>query len=113
GVPEERINVLIHPQSIIHSLVTFSDGSELAQLSNPEMTGPISYAIAYPARVPASVVPELDLAKLASLTFRQLDNERFQAINLARKAVREGRAGGAVLHAANEVAVERFCGGSL
>lgn len=113
GVPHSQIEVVVHPQSIIHSLVEFSDGSQLAQLSQPDMRGPIAYAMGFPHRLPAPVVPELSLPKLKCMTFAELDNDRFQAVSIARGAL-DGKAGAtAAFHIANEVAVERFCSGSL
>src|SRR6202142_1159600 len=103
----ERVGVLVHPQSIIHSLVEFVDGSLLAQLSTPDMCLPIQYALTYPDRAPSERV-QTNLAKLGTLTFEEPDVKRFPAIELARRA---GEAGGtlpAVLNAANEVAVEAF-----
>ncbi len=103
----ERVGVLVHPQSIVHSLVEFVDGAMLAQLSTPDMCLPIQYALTYPDRAPSERV-QTDFAKLGSLTFEEPDEERFPALALARRA---GEAGGtlpAVLNAANEVAVEAF-----
>jgi len=103
----ERVGVLVHPQSIVHSMVEFVDGSMLAQLSTPDMCLPIQYALTYPDRAPSGRV-QTNFAKLGSLTFEEPDTERFPALNLARRA---GEAGGtlpAVLNAANEIAVEAF-----
>src|SRR5437867_5671204 len=102
-----RVAVVVHPQSVVHSMVEFVDGSMLAQLSTPDMCLPIQYALTYPDRAPSERV-QTNLAKLGSLTFEEPDAERFPALNLARRA---GEAGGtmpAVLNAANEVAVESF-----
>ena len=110
--PEERIQVLIHPQSIIHSLVHYVDGSVLAQLSAPDMRTPISYALAWPDRAPVST-SRLDLAALGQLTFEAPDTERFPALGLARSALRAGPATAAALSAANEVAVEAFLEGRI
>ncbi|MBU6374106.1 MAG: 1-deoxy-D-xylulose-5-phosphate reductoisomerase [Alphaproteobacteria bacterium] len=107
GLPEHRIDVVVHPQSIIHSLVTFEDGSVLAQLSEPDMRVPIAYALAWPDRLGLST-RRLDLAALAQLTFERPDMERFPALALAREAFRMGGAAPAVLNAANEVAVDAF-----
>jgi 1-deoxy-D-xylulose-5-phosphate reductoisomerase len=112
GVPMDRVNVVVHPQSVVHSMVEFIDGSIIAQLSTPDMCLPIQYALTYPHRARSERV-QTDFAKLASLTFEQPDHERFPALNLARRA---GEAGGtlpAVLNAANEVAVEAFCAGRI
>jgi len=103
----ERVGVLVHPQSIVHSMVEFVDGALLAQLSTPDMCLPIQYALTYPDRAPSERV-QTNFAKLGSLTFEEPDAERFPALKLARRA---GEAGGtlpAVLNAANEVAVEAF-----
>ena len=102
-----RVAVVVHPQSVVHSMVEFVDGSMLAQLSTPDMCLPIQYALTYPERA-ASERVQTGLAKLGSLTFEEPDIERFPALELARRA---GEAGGtlpAVLNAANEVAVEAF-----
>ena len=104
-----RVSVVVHPQSVVHSMVEFVDGSMLAQLSTPDMCLPIQYALTYPDRAPSARV-QTNLAKLGSLTFEEPDVERFPALELARTA---GEAGGtlpAVLNAANEVAVEAFVG---
>jgi len=103
----ERVGVLVHPQSIVHSLVEFVDGAMLAQLSTPDMCLPIQYALTYPDRA-ASERVQTDFAKLGSLTFEEPDLERFPSIELARKAGTIGGTLPAVLNAANEVAVEAF-----
>ena len=108
----DRVDVVIHPQSIIHSMVEFVDGSILAQLSVPDMRYPIQYALTEPRRFPNSM-PSTDLAKIGTLTFENPDPERFPSLRLAREA---GRAGGtmpAVFNAANEVAVARFVDGRI
>jgi 1-deoxy-D-xylulose-5-phosphate reductoisomerase len=102
-----RVGVLVHPQSIVHSLVEFVDGAMLAQLSTPDMCLPIQYALTYPDRAPSERV-QTDFAKLGSLTFEEPDLERFPSIELARKAGTIGGTLPAVLNAANEVAVEAF-----
>jgi 1-deoxy-D-xylulose-5-phosphate reductoisomerase len=102
-----RVGVLLHPQSIVHSLVEFVDGAMLAQLSTPDMCLPIQYALTYPDRA-ASERVQTDFAKLGSLTFEEPDLERFPSIELARKAGTIGGTLPAVLNAANEVAVEAF-----
>ena len=104
----DQIDVLVHPQSIIHSLVSYDDGSVLAQLGMPDMRTPISYALAWPERMPVSSVARLDLAQLGSLTFEAHDPVRFPAIMLAQDAFRNGGCAPAVLNAANEVAVDAF-----
>jgi len=103
----ERVGVLVHPQSIVHSMVEFVDGALLAQLSTPDMCLPIQYALTYPDRAPSSRV-QTDFAKLGSLTFEEPDAERFPALKLARRAGEVGGTLPAVLNAANEVAVEAF-----
>lgn len=108
----DRIEVLVHPQSIIHSLVAYTDGSVLAQLGTPDMRTPISYALAWPERMETDV-RKLDLAELTKLTFFAPDMERFPALVLAREALRTGGAQPAILNAANEIAVEAFLGGRL
>jgi 1-deoxy-D-xylulose-5-phosphate reductoisomerase len=108
----DRVAVVVHPQSVIHSLVEFVDGSLLAQLSTPDMCLPIQYALTYPERAPSARV-QTSLAAYGSLTFEEPDGERFPALELARRA---GMAGGtlpAVFNAANEVAVDAFCGGRI
>lgn len=107
GLPMAQVDVVVHPQSIVHSMVEFVDGSVLAQLSVTDMCFPIQYAITYPERRPSGL-PPLDLPKLGSLTFEKPDEKRFPALRLAREA---GEAGGTlpgVFNAANEVAVEAF-----
>jgi len=108
----DRVDVVIHPQSVVHSMVEFVDGSILAQLSVPDMRYPIQYALTWPRRLPNSM-PPTDLAKIATLTFERPDPEKFPSLRLAREA---GRAGGtmpAVFNAANEVAVTRFVDGQI
>jgi 1-deoxy-D-xylulose-5-phosphate reductoisomerase len=111
-LPPERIEVLIHPQSIVHSLVEYADGSVIAQLSNPDMRVPIAHALAYPERV-ESGARALDLAAVASLSFEKPDAARFPCLGLAYAALRAGGTAPAVLNAANEVAVEAFLAGRL
>jgi 1-deoxy-D-xylulose-5-phosphate reductoisomerase len=107
GVPPERIEVLIHPQSVVHSLVEYVDGSVIAQLSNPDMRVPIAHALAHPERIASGARP-LDLASLQSLSFEQPDHRRFPCLALAYEALRAGGTAPALLNAANEVAVEAF-----
>ena len=102
-----RVDVLVHPQSIVHSMVEFVDGSLLAQLSTPDMCLPIQYALTYPERAVSGRV-QTDFAKLGSLTFEEPDVERFPSLKLARRAGEDGGTLPAVLNAANEVAVEAF-----
>ena len=112
GVGMERVGVVVHPQSVVHSLVEFVDGALLAQLSSPDMCLPIQYALTYPERVPTRRL-QTDLAKWGALTFEEPDEERFPALRLARRAGETGGTLPAVLNAANEVAVERFCQQSI
>ena len=107
ATPAERIEVLVHPQSVIHSMVEYVDGSTLAQLGPPDMRAPIACAFAWPDRLPWPA-PRLDLAALGKLTFEEPDPERFPAIGLAREALRRGGAAPAAMNAANEVAVAAF-----
>ncbi|MGQ9462418.1 MAG: 1-deoxy-D-xylulose-5-phosphate reductoisomerase [Candidatus Fervidibacter sp.] len=107
GIPPERIEVIVHPQSIIHSLVEFVDGSVKAQLSLPDMRLPIQYALLYPERHP-SPVQRLDLTKIGSLTFEPPDENRFPCLRLAKLAVQIGGTMPAVMNAADEIAVSAF-----
>lgn len=107
GLPPARVSVLIHPQSIIHSMVEFTDGSHLAQLGIPDMRIPIAYALTYPRRLP-NKLDKLDLAEIGSLTFEAPDIGRFPCLGLAYRAVESGGTMPAVLNAANEIAVEQF-----
>lgn len=106
-MPENRIEVLIHPQSVIHSAVVYCDGSVLAQLGSPDMRTPIAYALGWPQRL-AVPVPTLDLIALAQLTFEAPDDSRFPALRLARQVLRDGQGAPTLLNAANEVAVAAF-----
>jgi 1-deoxy-D-xylulose-5-phosphate reductoisomerase len=112
GLAPERIEVLIHPQSIVHCLVEYADGSVIAQLSNPDMRVPIANALAYPERVPSGAQP-LDLSLVKNLSFDRPDELRFPCLGLAYAALRAGGTAPAVLNAANEVAVEAFLAGGL
>jgi 1-deoxy-D-xylulose-5-phosphate reductoisomerase len=112
SMPADRIDIVIHPQSIVHSMVEYVDGSIVAQLSTTDMKFPIQYALLYPARVVAPFA-RLDLAKIRSLEFLPVEPERFPAVELAYAACREGGSMPAVLNAANEIAVERFLAGEL
>jgi 1-deoxy-D-xylulose-5-phosphate reductoisomerase len=107
GVEPERIDVVVHPQSVIHSMVEYADGSVLAQLGNPDMRTPIAHAMAYPDRIEAGV-RSLDLFEIARLTFERPDVRRFPCLDLAYQALRSGGAAPAVLNAANEIAVAAF-----
>ncbi len=111
-VPPERIRVVVHPQSIVHSLVEFVDGSVLAQLGMPDMRGPIALALSWPERLPVST-PRLDLAAAGRLDFETPDTKRFPCLEQAFRALAGGEAAPAVLNAANEVAVAAFLEGGL
>ena len=111
-VPPERIEVLIHSQSIIHSLVEFIDGSVIAQLSNPDMRVPIAHALGFPERIESGAA-RLDLAAIGQLSFERPDAQRFPCLGLAYAALREGGTAPAVLNAANEIAVAAFLDGRL
>ena len=104
----DRVKVVVHPQSIVHSMVEFVDGSIIAQLSTPDMCLPIQYALTYPERVGSDRV-QTNFAKLGTLTFEEPDTDRFPSLNLARRAGEVGGTLPAVLNAANEIAVEAFC----
>jgi 1-deoxy-D-xylulose-5-phosphate reductoisomerase len=106
------IQVVVHPQSVIHSAVQYSDGSVLAQMGNPDMRTPIAYAMAWPERIAAGV-EALDLFKIARLDFFAPDFERFRCLQLAYDVLREGGTAPAILNAANEIAVAAFLNGSL
>ena len=112
GTPYEQIDVVVHPQSIIHSLIALCDGATLAHLGYPDMRVPISYALHYPERVDVPVAP-LDLVSLGSLTFEAVDEETFGCLRLAREAARTGGTAPCTLNAANEVAVYAFLAGRL
>jgi 1-deoxy-D-xylulose-5-phosphate reductoisomerase len=107
GVPASQIEVVIHPQSVIHSMVSYIDGSVLAQLGNPDMRTPIAHALAYPERM-ASGVEAVDLTRIGQLVFERPDFERFPCLNLAYDALLAGGTAPAILNAANEVAVQAF-----
>jgi 1-deoxy-D-xylulose-5-phosphate reductoisomerase len=111
-VGPERIEVVIHPESIIHSLVEYIDGSMIAQLSNPDMRVPIAHALAYPRRIESGAKP-LDLAEIGKLSFYPPDLQRFPCIGVAYSALKAGGTAPAILNAANEVAVEAFLSGRL
>ncbi len=112
GVPYERIDVVVHPQSIVHAVVHMNDGASLAHLGNPDMRVPISYALHYPERADVPV-PELDLVALGRLTFEAPDLDAFPCLRLAREAAAVGGTAPCVLNAANEVAVYAFLAGEL
>ena len=107
NIPPEKIEVVVHPQSIIHSLVRYVDGSVLAELGNPDMRTPIAHALAYPERIDSGVAA-LDLFSVGALSFERPDAERFPCLGLAYRALKLGGSGPAILNAANEVAVAAF-----
>jgi 1-deoxy-D-xylulose-5-phosphate reductoisomerase len=109
-VTSGQIDVVVHPQSIVHSLVEFADGSTMAQLSNPDMRTPIALSLGWPARI-AAPTKRLNLVELATLTFEAPDTVRFPAVEMARSALDRGGGATCALNAANEVAVERFLAG--
>ena len=111
-VRADQLEVVVHPQSVIHSLVEYIDGSVLAQLGTPDMRTPIAYCLAWPERM-ATPCERLDLAKIGSLTFEAPDLERFPALRLAMEALRAGGSTPCILNAANEVAVAAFIGGQV
>jgi 1-deoxy-D-xylulose-5-phosphate reductoisomerase len=112
GLSVEQIDVIIHPESIVHSFVEFKDGAVLAQMSPPDMRLPIQYALTYPERV-AGPARRLNWRELDLLHFEQPDHDTFPALQLGYQAARTGGTCGAVLNAANEAAVGRFLGGNL
>ncbi len=107
ALPSDRIDILVHPQSVIHSMVEYIDGSVLAQLGSPDMRIPIAHALAWPVRIESGAA-KLDLTRIATLTFEAPDPDRFPALRLARAALEAGGAAPTVLNAANEIAVAAF-----
>lgn len=112
GLPSNQLDVVIHPQSVVHSMVEFVDGSVLAQLGSPDMRIPIAYALAWPERMPTPA-QRLDLATIGRLDFESPNLERFPALRIAREALEQGGASPIVLNAANEIAVESFLSGEI
>jgi 1-deoxy-D-xylulose-5-phosphate reductoisomerase len=112
GTPPSELEVLVHPQSVIHGLVEFRDGSVIAALAVPDMRVPIAHCLAWPERIDGPV-EKLDLAKIGKLTFEEADMDRFPALRLARQAMETGRGAPTVLNAANEVAVAEFLAGKI
>jgi len=112
GASAAQIDVVIHPQSVIHSMVSYVDGSVLAQMGNPDMRTPIAHALAFPDRI-LSGVPPIDLAKIGQLQFERPDFDRFPCLKLAYDALRAGGSAPAILNAANEVAVQAFLDGQI
>lgn len=112
ATPAEQIEVLIHPQSVIHSMVSYHDGSVLAQLGNPDMRTPIAFGLAYPERIDSGVAA-LDLTKIMQLNFQAADFERFPCLALAYAALKEAKSAPTILNASNEVAVQAFLDGKI
>ena len=112
GLPSRLLDVVIHPQSVVHSMVEYVDGSVLAQLGSPDMRIPIAYALAWPERI-STPAERLDLTRIASLDFEAPDLHRFPALRLAREALEEGGSAPVILNAANEVAVASFLAGAI
>jgi 1-deoxy-D-xylulose-5-phosphate reductoisomerase len=111
-VKKEQIEVIIHPQSIMHGLVDYADGSSLAMLSQPDMKVPLAFAFSYPKRIKINH-KKLDLAKIGKLDFFPVDNSKFPAVNLAKQALKTGGNAPCIFNAANEIAVERFLKGEI
>jgi 1-deoxy-D-xylulose-5-phosphate reductoisomerase len=107
SMPADQIDVVIHPQSIVHSMVQYSDGSVLAQMGNPDMRTPIAYGLGFPDRIEAGVSP-LDLTAVGKLEFEAVDFDRYPCLKLAYDALKSGQTACVVLNAANEIAVEAF-----
>ena len=112
NIDPDSINVVIHPQSIIHSLVEYKDGSVLAQLGNPDMRIPISFGLAWPDRIETKV-ERLDLFDISQFDFKRPEEDRFPCLRLAREAIKQGGTSSAILNAANEVAVNEFLNNNL
>ena len=112
GAPLEAIEVVVHPQSVVHSMIEYRDGSVIAQLGSPDMRTPIACALAWPERIESGVAP-IDFATCGALAFERVDAQRFPCVALAREAIRQGGTAPAALNAANEVAVEAFLGARL
>jgi 1-deoxy-D-xylulose-5-phosphate reductoisomerase len=112
ATPAEQIDIVIHPQSVVHSLVYYRDGSVLAQLGNPDMRTPIAYGLAWPDRI-ESGVESLDLASIGKLEFRQPDLARFPGLRLGRQAAEARGAAPILFNAANEIAVAAFLAGNV
>ena len=111
-VREDQIEILVHPQSVVHSMVDYVDGSVLAQMGTPDMRTPIAYALGWPQRM-ETPAPRLQLEEIASLTFELPDEERFPALKLARQALKKGGNAPTILNAANEIAVDGFLSGRI
>ena len=111
-LPPERVEIVIHPESVVHSMVEFVDGSVIAQMGPPDMRTPIQYALTYPERLPG-VSRKLDITKTFSLHFHPPDYDKFPAIRLAQDVARRGGSLGSVMNAANEAAVSSFVAGNI
>jgi 1-deoxy-D-xylulose-5-phosphate reductoisomerase len=112
GLEPDAIEVVVHPESVVHSMVEFVDGSVVAQLSPPDMRLPVQFALTYPERI-AGPSPRLDLTRATALTFEPPDRETFPCLDLGFEVMRRGGTAGAALNAANEAAVARFLDGSI
>ena len=112
GLPESQVEVVIHPQSIVHSMVEFRDGSILAQMGYPDMCLPIHYCLTYPQRIPGTAI-SMDFTQALTMSFEPPDVRRFPALRIAREAMRSGGASGCIFNAANEIAVQAFIEGGL
>jgi 1-deoxy-D-xylulose-5-phosphate reductoisomerase len=112
-VSPEQIEVIVHPQSVVHSMIRLHDETVLAQLSEPDMKGPIAYALGYPDTRLPQVMPRLDFARIGELTFQELDHETFPSVQRALECLRGARGASAVFNAANEVAVAEFLAGKI
>ena len=112
SIPVEKIDVMVHPQALVHSMVEFEDGSMLAQIATPDMRMPIQYALTFPERCPSTVEP-CDLTKVERLEFREVDSKRFPCLELGYSAVRKNGTATAVLSGADEVVVDSFLGEQL
>lgn len=112
GVPQEKIGAIINPSSVMHAFIELNDGSVISQMSTPDMRLAIRYALSYPERLEGDV-PRLDLARIGSLEFEAIDDEKFPSIQLARQALALGGTAPCVLNAANDIAVERFIAGEI
>ena len=112
-IPVDRISVLVHPESIVHSLVEFTDGAQMAQLGFPDMRLPIQYSMTWPERVGNSTLPRLDLGRVGTLHFSEPDIRRFPCLRIAREASASGGVAPAAMNAANEVAVTAFIEGRI
>lgn len=113
GIEPDKIDVVIHPESIVHSAVLYKDGSQLAQLSQPDMKGPIAYALHFPYGRLDRIMKPLSLTQLGQLTFLELDNQKFESIQMARDCIQSGEMAPVIFNIANEIAVEQFLSGQM